>query len=46
MRQSDLEWIKDVIRRSGIATKVQREAICQRIQDRFIERTEENRGSV
>lgn len=35
MNQRDIEWIKHIVRSSGIATRTQRDAICQRIQDRF-----------
>lgn len=35
MRFSDVDQIAKVIRSSGIATKTQRDAICQRIYDWF-----------
>lgn len=37
-----IEWIADVIRRSGIGTRTQREAIIQRIIDAANERAEQN----
>lgn len=35
-----IEWVADIIRRSGIATKIQREAIIQRIIDAANEQSE------
>lgn len=43
MDQDCINWVKATIVKSGIGTKTQREAMCQRIQDRFDELIERSK---
>lgn len=38
MRDSDIDWVAQIILSSGIGTKTQRQAIVQRVYDAYHER--------